>query len=152
MTVFIFTFLFGHFFAAIFLYLMHRFVFHGFLKRWPLLRTLAKLHGYHHAKVDDIKYMIAPFWAKISLALVLLLFGYFIHIGFSLGIASFGILYMFRHWSIHQSEKKTRFYYHHMFHHYNVKTNFSGIYPFIDKIFNTYEETRPELKPNQTRK
>lgn len=143
-TLYILLFILGHFLAAFFIYLLHRFVFHGSLRRWPLLKTLARLHGMHHADVSNIKYMIAPTWAKITLTLVLLSTGYFLHPSLALGIASFGLLYMFRHWAIHQSEKKTKFYYHHMFHHkQNAKKNFSGMYPFIDRLFGTYAESKP---------
>lgn len=141
--VFLLNFIFGHYISALFLYLVHRFIFHGTLRRWPVFKNWARLHGLHHADVSNIHHMLAPFWVKCLLFSILVLTALLIHPGFALGIASFGLLYMYRHWAIHQDEYKTKFYYHHMYHHHNVKVNFSGMYPFIDKIFGTYTETRP---------
>jgi sterol desaturase/sphingolipid hydroxylase (fatty acid hydroxylase superfamily) len=140
-------FLIGHFGSALFLYFVHRFVFHGKLRRYPVLKNLAKLHGLHHANLaaaNLAKFIFVP------LPIVLLLIGivvgssYFIGIYFGIGIASFGFLYAQRHWAIHHHDFSSRFFYHHDYHHRgNVLMNFSGVYPFIDRIFKTYVETRP---------
>lgn len=135
-------FLTGHFMSALILYFIHRFVFHGKLRRLPILKGLAKLHGIHHANVANKsdKYIFVPLWINILLVITLIVSAS-INIYFSLGIATFGALYAWRHWAIHNHDFTSKFFHHHNYHHKgNTLKNFSGIYPFIDKIFNTYED------------
>ncbi len=141
-----FLFLIGHFIAALAVYLNHRFVLHGNLRRVPFLKPLARLHGLHHANLDENnvdKYIFMPWWSKLSFYALMILFA-FINIPFTIGIISFALLYQYRHWSIHHSDDTSKFYYHHHYHHcVDVKKNLSGIYPVLDKVFQTYVETKP---------
>ena len=45
---FIFAVVVGHLTGALVLYLNHRFIFHGKLGRFPILRSMRKLHTLHH--------------------------------------------------------------------------------------------------------
>lgn len=154
---FLILFLLGHFSSALFIYLTHRFVFHGKLRRYPGFKHLARLHGLHHAEVKKHtivdgkisgnveKYIFVPLWVKIALFVLIVSVGSFASIAFAAGIASFGVLYSWRHYAIHHHDFKSRFYHHHDYHHRaNTQKNFSGMWPFIDKIFGTYVETYPK--------
>jgi len=131
----------GHFFCALVVYFNHRFIFHGKLRRVPGLRYLAKLHGLHHAHAyDDVDpHIFVPWWGKILIGLIFY-FAATISIPFSIGMASFSLLYAYRHWAIHNTDFSSNFYRHHDLHHRKYPNkNFSGIYPFIDTIFGTAE-------------
>lgn len=143
---FLFFFVLGHLLSALFLYSAHRFVFHGKLRRWPVLKRLARLHGLHHAHIDKEldKFIFVPWWVSILLILTVVLFGC-IHPGLGLGIASFAALYAHRHWAIHHHDFSSKFHLHHDYHHReDVLKNLSGVYPFIDKIFGTYAPSNLE--------
>jgi sterol desaturase/sphingolipid hydroxylase (fatty acid hydroxylase superfamily) len=108
----------GHFVAAIAVYLNHRFVFHGRLGKLPVLRRLKRLHSLHHVHAYDEERndFFEPLWVRSLFFIVIASIGYLINWGFSFGVLSI----------------------HHAYHHKkNPFTNFSGIYPFIDKIFGT---------------
>ena len=140
---FLFLFAVGHFAAAVLVYLNHRFVFHGKLRRWPLLRSMAKIHSLHHAHAYDNHdpFIFVPTLGQVVIFAALLLVAWN-NIALSLGLASFSILYSHRHWAIHNTDFSSKFHHHHEHHHKkNTLSNFSGIYPFIDKIFGTYEES-----------
>lgn len=131
----------GHSLGALVVYLNHRFVLHGRLRRWPLLKKLARLHGLHHAHHNDKNdpYIFMPLWGKLSLVFILVIIAT-LSLPLSLGISSFCLLYMYRHWAIHNTDTTSRFFRHHNLHHKKFPNkNFSGIYPVIDKIFNTNE-------------
>lgn len=148
----------GHFSSALFIYLVHRFVFHGKLRRYPGLNHLARLHGLHHAEVKKHqivngkingnveKYIFVPLWVKIALFVLITSVGYFVSLGLAAGITSFGLLYSWRHYAIHHHDFKSKFFHHHDYHHRaNTQKNFSGMHPFFDKIFGTYVETDPKV-------
>ena len=120
----------GHFFAALFVYLNHRFVFHGKLGNLPLLKKCRQ-------------HIFVPLWAKILFILVYSLVGYVFSGWFALGMASFSGYYSINHLKIHEKLLKTHSYYHHIDHHGRPDNNFSGMYPFIDQIFGSYIESRP---------
>jgi len=133
----------GHYIGALIVYLNHRFVFHGRLRRWPLLKGLARLHGLHHAHHSDDfdRYIFVPMWGKLLLALSLFLVS-LISLPLACGIGSFSLLYMHRHWAIHNGDNTSKFHKHHNMHHTTEPNkNYSGMYPFIDKIFGTYVES-----------
>ena len=136
----IFLFLLGHFLAALSVYLNHRFVFHGKIGKLPILRYFRKLHGLHHAHAYDEhrnKYF-EPLWFKILFFCFLFFAGIFINFPFTLGLLSFGSLYSYRHFSIHNEDQESYFSTHHRIHHCDdYRVNFSGIYPQIDIIFGT---------------
>ena len=147
----------GHFGSALFIYLVDRFVFHGNIRRYPIFKHLARLHGLHHAEVKKHKitngklngnvekYIFVPLWVKISLFLLIVSLGYFVGLGLAVGIASFGVLYSWRHYAIHHHDFTSKFFHHHDYHHRaNTQKNFSGMWPFFDKIFGTYVETYPK--------
>ena len=143
---FVFFVLVGHSAAALIVYFNHRFVFHGKLKRLPVLRQSAKMHAMQHryAYADHDPYILVPLMINIVIIFSLLLVT-LISIPLSLGIASFCFLYMYRHWAIHNTDFTSHFHKHHEYHHNgNVKSNYSGIYPLIDKIFGTYVEFIPK--------
>jgi sterol desaturase/sphingolipid hydroxylase (fatty acid hydroxylase superfamily) len=131
---------FGHILAALAVYLNHRFVFHGKLGRYPILKYFKRLHGMHHAHAYDEKRndYFEPLWFKVLFFAFLLIFGIFINFFFTLGLLSFGMLYAYRHVSIHNHDRTSRFSKHHYYHHcVDRRMNYSGIYPVIDYIFGT---------------
>lgn len=137
-------FLFGHIFSAILVYLNHRFVFHGKLGRLPILRSTSYLHRKHHrhAYDDDRNLYFEPLWVTVSLFSLISLIGIFINHFFALGIFSFALVYGHRHKKIHNEDKTSRFSLHHRHHHTkNSRKNFSGVYPVIDKVFGTFENS-----------
>lgn len=130
----------GHFAAAIAVYLNHRFVFHGRLGKLPILRRLRKLHSLHHVHAYDEERndFFEPLWVRSLFFVVITSIGYLINWGFSFGVLSYGLFYYYKHKEIHNTDFTSAFSVHHAYHHKkNPFTNFSGIYPFIDKIFGT---------------
>jgi len=130
----------GHFLGALILYLNHRFVFHGKLGRLPVLSKIKRLHAMHHAHPDDIwmdEFIFVPVWARLIIATAVMAFGVFINAWVAIGVASFMLLYSYRHYEIHTRDRTSKFHNHHGVHHAISTHNFSGIYPFIDDIFGT---------------
>jgi len=135
----------GHLSGALGFYFNHRFVMHGKLGKLFLLKRIKRLHAIHHAHPYDQlrnQYLIIPIWGKILMALligVLSLLSFF----YAMGVLSFFLLYGYRHYRIHNQDRKSHFYYHHHYHHkYDFSYNYSGVYPSIDKIFKTYVQTK----------
>jgi len=142
MLYYTFFLVFGHFLSALVIYLNHRFIMHGKLKRYRLFKGIAEIHGKHHSHAyrGSDPYLFMPMWVQVILTCLILLIS-IINPALALGIVSFCVLYMYRHWAIHNHDTYSRFYRHH--HHHHVKdpnSNFSGAYPFIDVIFRTKEE------------
>ena len=138
--IFVITLLFGHYVAAIAIYLNHRFVFHGRLGKLPLLRKARKLHLKHHAHAysEDRNQYFEPLWFKVTFIGLIFITGVFLNLAFTLGIVSFSLLYAYRHKSIHNEDKLSYFSIHHRYHHMvDPKTNYSGVYPTIDYVFQT---------------
>ena len=89
----------GHFFGAYMFYFFHRYIFHGSLGKYPVLRK----------------------W-------------------------SFFALYTYRHMAAHKNAD-TRSGRHHRDHHRGLPSaNFSGAYPFIDKLFGTHSMVPVRVK------
>ena len=131
---------FGHFLAVVAVYLNHRFVFHGKLGKLPLLKRAKRLHALHHAHAytEDRNSYFEPLWFKVIFFTSLLLVSMLISTPFAFGLLSFAILYAYRHKRIHNQDTTSYFSLHHRHHHsVNPQTNFSGVYPSVDKIFGT---------------
>jgi len=144
-----FYFALGHILSALIIYLNHRFVFHGKLGKLPILKKTRHLHALHHAHAYDKERnnYFEPLWVKMSFYGLLLLIGSFINWSFSLGLLSFGLLYAYRHKSIHNEDIGSYFSVHHRYHHtVNTKCNYSGVYPIIDHIFGTAASQRVRVR------
>ena len=128
----------GHFLGAYMFYFFHRYIFHGPLGRYPLLKRWKAIHTLHHGKPDDPGTFFFPWWANT--AIWLLAAGLFFMIpALAIGLASFFAYFAYRHRAAHTGSN-TRSGRHHRSHHYGRSAaNFSGAYPFIDKLFGTYE-------------
>jgi hypothetical protein len=137
----------GHFTAAVLVYLNHRFVFHGNLGKTRLLKRLTRYHALHHAHAWDehmTKYALMPKWARFFFTWVYIGVAW-VSVPFALGLLSFSVYYAHNHLAIHRRKHLGHSYYHHALHHKMPKKNFSGMYPFIDRIFSSYIESRPDL-------
>lgn len=127
----------GHFFGAYMFYFFHRYIFHGSLGKYPVLKQWRRIHTQHHGSPEDPGAFFFPWWANLSIWLFAGLLS-LVSIGFSLGLISFFIFYAFKHRAAHLGAK-TFSGKHHRYHHYGKPSaNFSGAYPFIDKLFGTY--------------
>lgn len=139
------VFLLGHLCGALGFYLNHRFIMHGKLGRLPLLKNVKRLHALHHAHpYDHLRndHLIIPVWGKILMMGLIALLSVF-SFPFAMGGLSFFIYYGYRHYNIHNHDHESHFYLHHHFHHsHDSLANYSGVYPFVDKVFLTYVETR----------
>jgi len=130
----------GHLSGALVLYLNHRFVFHGKLETLPFFRMTSKLHMLHHKHTyssNKNDYLKTPIWGKAGIGALIIFSGIIIGWFFALGVWTFSLLYATRHYAIHNHDSSSRFYRHHDFHHRNIKYNFSGISPFVDRVFGT---------------
>lgn len=139
------TFLLGHCLAALAVYFNHRFIFHGSLGRLPILRKAIKLHILHHlhAYDDDRNKYFEPFWVQLGFFAFVAVIGLILSWAFALGILSFGLLYNYRHKDIHNEDVLSYFSIHHRYHHVvDSRFNFSGVYPFIDRLFKTTPEDK----------
>lgn len=138
-----FMFFCGHMIAAFATYFNHRFVFHGPLSKLPFLKMTAKIHSLHHvyAYKDYDPYILVPFWGKVIITSLIMLLAVF-DVWLMLGALSFSFLYMYRHWAIHNTDFYSKFHFHHEHHHRrNPYSNLSGVYPFVDRLFGTYEDS-----------
>ena len=140
----------GHFYGAYMFYFFHRYIFHGPLGRYPLLRQWRAIHANHHRNPNDPGTFFFPWWVNLTIwALAAGLF--FVAPAFSLGLVSFFAYYAYRHRAAHVGAN-TRSGRHHRSHHYGKPSaNFSGAYPFIDRIFGTYELVPVRVKKKQNR-
>jgi len=138
----------GHFFGAYMFYFFHRYIFHGSLGKYPLLRQWSSIHIRHHKRPDDPGTFFFPWWANLliwSLAIGL----FFVTPVFAIGLASFFAYYAYRHRAAHMGAD-TRSGRHHRSHHRGKPSaNFSGAYPFIDRLLGTYELVPVRIKKNQ---
>jgi sterol desaturase/sphingolipid hydroxylase (fatty acid hydroxylase superfamily) len=130
----------GFFTTSLMFYLNHRFVGHGPLGKWPVLRYIKKMHLIHHRNDYNEKrndYLFLPLWAKLSFLSVFGLFS-LISLPFAIGYISYVFYYEWMHHKIHNHDKSSKCYTHHYIHHRkSIKHNFSGTMPFIDKLFGT---------------
>ncbi len=136
---------FGHFSGAVAFYLNHRFVMHGKLGKLFFLKKIKRLHAIHHAHPYDRlrnRHLIIPLWGKLLMALLIGVLS-LLSFSYAVGVLSFFLLYGYRHYRIHNQDRKSHFYYHHHYHHvYDLSSNYSGVYPVVDKIFKTYVQTK----------
>ena len=134
----------GHFTGALLFYFFHRCIFHGPLRRWPILRDWARIHADHHRNPEDPGAFFFPWWANLmiwSLAVGLFL----VSPATGAGLFSFFGLYIYRHRQAHLSSK-SRWATHHQSHHYIApRSNFSAAWPIIDWAFGTYEHFSPQI-------
>jgi sterol desaturase/sphingolipid hydroxylase (fatty acid hydroxylase superfamily) len=135
----------GHFSGAYMFYFFHRYIFHGPLGKYPILRRWKYIHVMHHRRPSDPGSFFFPWWANLAIwALAAVLF--FVAPAFSVGLASFFGYYAYRHRAAHIGAD-TRSGRHHRSHHYGKPTaNFSGAYPFVDRVFGTYEPIPIRIK------
>jgi sterol desaturase/sphingolipid hydroxylase (fatty acid hydroxylase superfamily) len=140
--LFLFVAFIGHWFGAVVLYLSHRFIFHGKLGKLPVLKDFRRLHAKHHRHLGENEHLFVPFWAKCAILSVIVAVA-FVSPAFSAGLLSFSLLYSFRHFAIHNHDTTSRFHHHHHYHHVKANKNYSGVYPFLDKLFGTYEKPIP---------
>tara|TARA_R110002020_G_scaffold445998_2_gene658132 strand:+ start:792 stop:1241 length:450 start_codon:yes stop_codon:yes gene_type:complete len=137
----------GHFTAALLVYLNHRFVFHGKLGKTKVLKPLTRYHALHHKHAWGARmpsYIIMPKWARFFFTWVYVGVAW-LSFPFAMGLLSFSLYYAYNHLAIHRAKHYGHSYYHHTLHHMKPKWNFSGMYPFIDKLFSSYIESRPKL-------
>jgi sterol desaturase/sphingolipid hydroxylase (fatty acid hydroxylase superfamily) len=143
----IFLIIIGHFTAAFLVYFNHRFIFHGKLGTKGPLKIFRRYHTLHHAFPEGEKlydHIYVPIWARILFIFIYLSIA-MISIWFSIGMATFSVYYGYNHLAIHEKAQHRHSYYHHSLHHDVTTVNFSGMYPFIDRLFSTYKESRPIL-------
>lgn len=131
----------GHLTGAFGIYLNHRFILHGKLGKLPLLNKAMVMHGLHHAHsyTDDcLEYIAIPSWGW---AMLLGVTGISIAVSpaFGVGLASCWLYYEIMHRYIHFEGRDGEFGQHHRRHHEKPNINFSGVHPWIDRIFNTME-------------
>ena len=135
----------GFFFTSLMFYLNHRFVGHGPLGKWPLLRHMRRMHLIHHKNDYNEKrnkHLFLPFWAKLLFLGVFLLIS-LISISFAVGYISYALYYEWLHHRMHNDDQAGSFSKHHYIHHRkSARHNFSGTMPFIDKLFGTYYKKR----------
>lgn len=126
----------GHLSAALLFYFFHRVIFHGPLGKWPVLKKWAAIHTAHHGNPTDPGAFFFPWWANIAIWTLAGTLAY-ISAGFGLGMFSFFALYAYRHRQAHL-DSTAKWAKHHQGHHFvTPRANFSGTYPFIDKLFGT---------------
>jgi len=132
----------GHLAGATLLYLNHRFIFHGSIGRFSWARRYRQLHTNHHRYAfspEADEFISVPLWGKLMLSVAMITAGFLFSWMFALGLFSFAMTYSIHHWQVHHGMSSGSAH-HHMSHHYKANTNFSGVYPVIDKIFGTYEK------------
>lgn len=151
----------GYVLTAIGYYLNHRFIFHGRLPKWAP-KKVKKIHrwyaGFHmrhhlHAEQDDelVKdYLKIPVVGKIVMLIALAAIG-MLSKPVAAGCFIFFVTYGVRHGAIHGAgiggrklDKDSYHYRHHMLHHQKGNwghVNFSGVHPWIDKVFKTYRKS-----------
>jgi len=133
----------GFFFTSLLFYLNHRFVGHGRLGKWPLLKYIRKMHMIHHRNDYNEKrndHLLLPIGAKALFLLAFLLIC-LISFPFALGCLAYSLYYEWLHYRMHNDGQEGMCSKHHFIHHRkSARHNFSGTMPFIDKIFGTHLE------------
>ena len=109
-------FMIGHFFGAYMFYFFHRYIFHGSLGKYPLLKQWRLIHTKHHRNPNDPGSFFFPWWANLAiwtLAAGLL----FVIPYFAVGLGSFFGYYAYMHRAAHVGAD-TRSGRHHRSHHH----------------------------------
>ena len=131
----------GFFVTSVMFYLNHRFVGHGPLGKWPILKHIRRLHLIHHRNDYNEKrndHLLLPYWAKLLFLSVFGLLSIF-SLSFASGYLLYAFYYEWLHHKMHNDNKKGICSRHHFIHHRkSAKHNFSGTMPFIDRLFGTY--------------
>jgi sterol desaturase/sphingolipid hydroxylase (fatty acid hydroxylase superfamily) len=131
----------GFFFTSLLFYLNHRFVGHGRLGKWPLLKYIRKMHMIHHRNDYNEKrndHLLLPIGAKALFLLAFLLIC-LVSFPFALGCLAYSLYYEWLHYKMHNDGQEGMCSRHHFIHHRkSARHNFSGTMPFIDKIFGTH--------------
>ena len=131
----------GFFFTSLLFYLNHRFVGHGRLGKWPLLKYIRKMHMIHHRNDYNEKrndHLLLPIGAKALFLLAFLLIC-LVSFPFALGCLAYSLYYEWLHYKMHNDSQEGMCSKHHFIHHRkSARHNFSGTMPFIDKIFGTH--------------
>ena len=144
--LFLFLLCIGFFFTSIMFYLNHRFVGHGKLGKWPLLKHIRKMHLIHHRNDYNEKrndHLKLPFWSKILFFIVFVAIS-FISLPFASGYLLYVFYYEWLHYRMHNDDHSGVCSQHHFIHHRkSANHNFSGTMPFIDKLFGTYYQKNP---------
>ena len=89
-------------------------------------------------------YILVPWWARILFLSIYAAIS-LVSVAFAVGLVTFSAYYAYNHYAIHKKSHRGHSFYHHSLHHRDAKVNFSGMYPFIDRLFSTYKESRPIL-------
>ena len=127
----------GHAAGALLFYFFHRVIFHGPLAKYPVFKQWAAIHTRHHGTPGDPGSFFFPWWANAAIG-VFTVTVFFLTPAFSLGMVSFFALYAYRHRAAHNGST-AHWAQHHQSHHFaKPRANFSGSYPFVDKLFGTY--------------
>ena len=138
---FLFSTVLGFFFTSLLFYLNHRFVGHGKLGKWPLLKYIRKMHMIHHRNdygEHRNDYLKLPTWSKLLFFLTFLMISLF-SLSFACGCLLYVFYYEWLHYKMHNDDQTGWCSRHHFLHHRkSARHNFSGTMPFIDKIFGTY--------------
>jgi len=135
----------GHLFGAYMFYFFHRYIFHGHLGRYPLLRQWREIHTNHHRRPKDPGTFFFPWWANLTIWI----FAGCLFLAtppFAIGMASFFVYYAYRHRAAHMGADTVSGRHHRSHHHGKQTANFSGAYPFVDKLFGTYELVPVKIK------
>ena len=131
----------GFFVTSLMFYLNHRFVGHGKLGKWPLLRYIRKMHMIHHRNDYNEKrnqHLLLPLGAKILFVLMFLLIS-LVSMPFAVGYILYSLYYEWLHYRMHNDDQSGMCSRHHFIHHRkSARHNFSGTMPFIDRLFGTY--------------
>lgn len=126
----------GHLSGALFFYFVHRYIFHGKLRKLRIFKKAARIHSLHHARPQDLENYRFP-KPIIALIAIFLFFVSYFSLSFGIGISSFFALYSLKHKLAHFGPE-TKWTLHHRDHHsVHPQRNFSGVYPIIDRIFGT---------------
>ena len=141
--LYLFLFVAGFFFTSLMFYLNHRFVGHGPLGKWPLLKHIRKMHLIHHRNDYNEKrndHLNLPLWSKVLFFIVFLIIC-LVSVPFASGYLLYVFYYEWLHHKMHNDDHTGWCSKHHFIHHRkSARHNFSGTMPFIDKIFGTYYE------------
>ena len=144
--LFIFLLVLGFFFTSLMFYLNHRFVGHGKLGKWPILKYIRRMHLVHHRNDYNDKrndHLKLPIWSRILFFITFLMVS-LISLPFACGYLLYVFYYEWLHYRMHNDDQTGTCSRHHFIHHRkSARHNFSGTMPFIDKIFGTYYQKSP---------
>jgi len=141
----------GHLSGGLLFYFFHRCIFHGPLGKYPVLKHWKSVHTAHHANPEDPGSFFFPWWVNVLIWATAAGVTW-LSLPLGLGLFSFFGIYSYRHRSAHM-DADTHWARHHMTHHHTApRANFSGTYPFIDRVFGSYREVYQNVESNLSRK